>query len=78
MRLEHLTAEHVGRRIRVRAAGQPVTGVLTDIRIATTRYPREGHSGNAAYDDHTWVTLWIDDILYEPLPGWEVDVDMLD
>lgn len=78
MRLEKLGTEHVGHRIRIRAAGGNVTGVLTDIRKAINRHDHEGHGGNAAFTERTWVTLWIDGTLLEPLEGWSVDVDILD
>lgn len=78
MKLEHLDAEHVGHRIRIRTSGGAASGVLTDIRKAINRHDHEGHGGNAAFTERTWVTLWIDGTLLEPLEGWSVDVDILD
>jgi hypothetical protein len=78
MRLEHLGTEHVGHRIRIRAAGGTATGVLTDIRRAVNLYDQQGHGGDTAATDRTWVTLWIDGTRLDPLEGWSVDVDILD
>lgn len=78
MKLEHLNTEHIGHRIKIRTSGGAASGVLTDIRKATTRDDEEGHGGNAAFTERTWVTLWIDGTLLKPLAGWSVDVDILD
>ncbi|PWH06613.1 hypothetical protein DEO23_06590 [Brachybacterium endophyticum] len=76
MKLEGLTTEHIGRRITVHGAGHPAVGVLTGLRRAVNRYPVRAHGDGAPYEERTWVTVWIDGTVYEPLEGWLVDVDV--